>query len=167
MKYILLGILLIPVLCFSQRLTVNEVDKFNKLHRLQTSNVRLKTGMLAYIRSAIDSDKNAFYYIKLFGSVPTPDVIGSGDRLIFLLENDSTVTVYSTGVQSYEISPKMYYHQYRATEEDIETLAKNNIKSIRKYGTDGYIDVEIPGKNQGDLKDAAILILKAVKKITE
>lgn len=161
MKYTLLLFILIPSLAFGQKLSVNEIDKFTKDHRLQTSNIRLKTGMLAYIRTVSHADpKSTSYFIKLFGSTPAPDVIGENDRLLFLLDNDSTVTGYSTGFQSYQISPKMYYHQYRITESDLRSLSSHNLKSIRKYGSGGYSDVEIPERNQGELKDAAAIILK-------
>jgi hypothetical protein len=170
MKKILIPFILIPALSFGQKLAVNEIDKFNKAHKLQTSNVRLKNGMLCYIRtftSSLDIKLDTtFYYITFFGTLPAPDVIGTDDRLIFLLENDSTITIYSTGIQGseYRSGVRMYNHQYKAQGTDIVTLSKENVKSIRKYGTRGYVDLDIPKKNQDEFKSAASLIVNELKK---
>ena len=113
-------IFLIPSLSFGQKLIQNETDKFNKAHRLKTSNIRLKPGMISYIRtltiSAQTEPDATYYYIIFFGTTPAPDVIGSDDKLIFLLENDTTITVYSTGIQGteYRSGVRMYNHQYKA-----------------------------------------------------
>jgi len=168
MRYTLL-LLIIFSACTAnaQKFEKNETDKFTNAKRLTTSNVRLKTGMLAFLTTYTE-DEFTFYYITLFGSVPEARVIGTDERVIFLLDNDSTVTGYSTGIQSYDIGMgthgKMYRHQYKLQESDIKLLAEHDIKSIRKYGGDIYADVDIPEKNQGDIKKLAKMVLQELSK---
>jgi hypothetical protein len=139
---------------------VNEVDKFTKQKRLETADVTLKAklmeGLAARIRTV---DSTVFVIISGYGSGAA--VIGEADKAIFLLDDETTVTGYSTGIQSYDIgSRNTYSHQYRIYRADLETLAKHDVKSIRKYTVKGYYDLDIPEKNRGEIKGIASLIVK-------
>jgi hypothetical protein len=96
------------------------------------------------------------------------DVIGNKDQIIFLLDNDSTVICVSTGIQDYEIdvsshiSSKSYLHQYFISIDDIKKLAAHKLKSIRKDGARGYVDIDVKGKNSDNLTKEAIPFLKAL-----
>lgn len=169
MKYILIiSLFLISFIANSQKLIQNETDKFTKYHRLKTSNQRLKQGMLFYIRSVTDTVGDNFYFITFFGTVPSPDVVGTDDEMIFLLDNDNTVTIYPTDIQGSELNAGtlMYRHQYKLGESDIKTLSEHNIKSIRRFASRGYVDIDLGKVNQGDIKAAAKLILKELGKLT-
>lgn len=161
MKQLLLFTLLIPSIGFGQKLIVNETDKFNKSHKLKTSDVKLKYGLHAYMRSAGYPD-TTYYFIILHGFGRGADVIGENEKAIFLLDDDTTITVYSTGFQSYEISKydNRFNHQYQAVKSDIEALASKTVKSIRKYGSDHYNDFDLLKSNSDDLKKLATLILE-------
>jgi hypothetical protein len=166
MRQILFGLFLICALfANSQKLVKNEVDKFTKAQRLQTSNVRLKSGMLFYIRTYTTPENGTNYYITFFGSTPSPDVVGTEDKLTFLLENDSTVNIYPTDIQGteYTAGVSMYRHQYELTESDIKALAENDVKSIRMYASRGYNDIDLRGDKEDEIKKAARLILKELK----
>jgi hypothetical protein len=163
--FFLLSLLFCFTISFSQKLKVNETDKFTKQRRLQTDEIKMKVKMfdvvLLYLR-AVDQST----YITIWGTGEGADVIGDGDQAIFLLDNDSTVTVYSTGVQDYTIGQNgdSYRHQYRITGEDIKKLSEHGIKSIRKYGAGGYIDINIPDKKQDAFIKTAALFLSELNK---
>jgi hypothetical protein len=168
MKYILIGLFLIPTICYCQKIVQNEKDKFNKGHRLKTSDVKLKYGLHSYLRTVSFEDPKLNYcYLTLFGFGKGAQVIGEDEKAVFLLDNDSTITVYSTGLQSYEISKydNRFTHQYKMEESDLSAFAEHNIKSIRKYGTDSYVDFDIIESNAKDFKKAAQLILKELEKL--
>jgi hypothetical protein len=150
---------------FSQKIIQSEIDKFTKQKRIKTSDEWLKNrlveGIAVYIRSV---DTTAF--INLNGYGPGADVIGSSDPAIFLLNNDSTVEVFPTGIQSYDIGStyKTYSHQYYISISQIETLSRFDVKSVRKYGSDHYVDIEIPEKHQDQIKKLSLLFLAEYRK---
>jgi hypothetical protein len=156
--------LLISVACFSQKLKVDEVDKFTKQKRLETEEVKMNNktfeGFYLYLR-AVDT----ITYITISGYGQGADVIGQDDQALFLLDDNSTVTVLSTGIQDYTIGQysKSYHHQYRINVDDIQTLADHSIKSVRKYGAGGYVDMDVPEKKQESFKKTAALFLSKLK----
>jgi hypothetical protein len=161
MRYALAVILLIFCLTSSaQKLTENQIDKFTKQKRLQTSEVLLKgkltEGMYIRFRS-VDSS----LFATLIGYGVGVGVIGEKDQAIFLLDNDETVTIYSTGIQSYDVGQygSSYRHQYSISLNDLKILSQHNVKSVRKYTSKGYGDIDVPEKNQGNVKKIALLIL--------
>ena len=156
-----------PLISKGQKITVDEFDKFLHFRRVETSPVWLKQGLSngigVYFRSADSS-----YFITLKGYGEGADVIGSDDKLIFLLGNDSTITIKSTGIQDYEIgmgnSPNYYTHQYSIQLEEIREMQIHTIKSIRKYGGGGYTDIDLPQKNHAKVKPLAELFLNTLSK---
>jgi hypothetical protein len=167
MKYILFSLFLVSNICYCQKIVQNEVDKFNKSHRLKTSDVKLKYGLHAHFRTVSTSeDSENFCYVTLWGFGKGADVIGDKEKAVFLLDNDSTITAYSTEMQSYEISryDNRFYHQYNISEDDLRVLGGHMVKSIRKYGVGGYVDYDIIEGSSKDFKRAAELILKELDK---
>lgn len=160
----LLSIILSPTLFNGQSFIQNEVDKFTKQKRLKTSEERLyakgSKSLHVYLRS-VDS----IYFITVTGIGPGADVIGESDEMIFLLSNDETVTVYPTGVQSYTVGQytNSFKHQYYITRHDIEQLSRHKLKSIRKYGSGHYNDLEIPEKNSDVVMKLCELMIKEIE----
>src|SRR5258705_13426983 len=122
-------LLLLPIFSYSQKIRVNEIDKFTKQRRIETT--------VAVAKMAIGCNVGFYYrsvdttlFINVTGSGCAVGVIGTDDPFIFLLDNDSTVTVYSKGIQDYKISydntlgtSKYYTHEYYIKKSDIEKLA--------------------------------------------
>ena len=69
-------------------------------------------------------------------------VIGADSEFIFLLDNDSTVSLKSKGVQGCEVGDgkKWATHEYYITLDNLTQLLLHKTKSIRKYLSDGYVD---------------------------
>lgn len=160
MRTILILSLFLSSSAFAQKLKVNEADKFTKQKRLQTENTTLKNklneGLSVSLRS-VDSS----LYITLYGYGKGIGVIGDGDKAIFLLDDGSTVTSYSTGIQTYNVSTgtSTYKHQYSISKDDVILLSKKDVKSIRKYMSDGYVDIDIPEKHQDEIRKLAALLI--------
>lgn len=142
-----------------------EIDKFTKAKRVQTNYITLKMeltrGYAAKLRSVGDS-----YYITFRGAIGV-GVVGPDDATIFLLDNDSTIKVYPTSIQSYEIDVKYgnyYTHQYKILEEDLVQLSQHDLKSIRRYYDDHYTDIDLNDKRKDSMKELAIKFLEEIKK---
>lgn len=152
---------------YGQRIEKSEIDKFTKQRRIETTLVNLKNtlfeGLWIYVRSV---DSSIFFI--LGGRGNAADVIGSEDKAIFLLDNDSTVTIKPTGIQSYDIglgtAPNSYKHQYYISSSQLTILSRHNVKSIRKYGAGGYVDIDIPSKHQDEIRNTAVICLNEYQK---
>jgi hypothetical protein len=153
-------LLLLPCLSFAQKLKVHEIDKFTNQKRLETERVWLihfSDGLSISFRS-VDST----CFVKFYGYGKGTNVIGEDDKLIFLLDDGTTLSVFPTGLQDYDVNvgTSTYNHQYSISIADLALLSKHNIKSIRKYTSRGYSDFSIPEKKQDEPKKLATLLLK-------
>ncbi len=163
MKKIVLILLLGPSIAFCQKIKVNEIDKFIKQRRIETEPSVLKNGVnigLSITLKYVGSN----YFVLLTGHGTGAGTIGTDDQVIFLLNNDSTVTIQSIGIQSYEIKDQnTYKHQYKISLRDLETLSRHTLKSLRKYNFKDYVNIDIDSKNQDQLKNLSALFLKELK----
>jgi hypothetical protein len=149
----------------AQKIKKSEIDKFTKEKRIETSDVILKLGMSQSMGARIRSVGNS-YFIIFSGTGPGSGVIGSDDTMLFLLDNDSTITVKSTGIQDYQIYKynSSYSHQYSIDPSQIQTISQHRVKSLRKYTAKGYIDFDLPEKKQGELEELCKVFLVELNK---
>lgn len=142
------------------KLEVNEIDKFTKQKRLETSEYDIVYTDQTRLAVAIRTVGNS-YFIIFAGFGHGPEIIGLQGVAVLLLENDSTITLKSTGSQIYTTtySTKSYKHQYYLTSDDLKKISANKCVSVRRYGLDGYVDIDIPVDRQERIKEAAALIL--------
>lgn len=155
-------LLLIPILSYSQKLKI-ELDKFTNQKRLETPTVTLKaraTQGLAINFRSVDS----LVYVILYGYGDGTGTISNGEEAIFLLDDGTTIKVYSTGIQSFDVgkSQNTYQHQYKIQIGDLQKLSLHDLKSIRKYTTKNYSDIDIPAKHSGEVGKLAKLILEGL-----
>jgi len=153
MKYFILLLMFSPLYLFSQKIKVNEYDKFLKKRRVESIPLTIKTDAkmkMAVSFSAIGSS----FYLQLSGAGVGAYVIGEDDKLILLLDNDSTIIIKSTGLQTYDVTktPSTYKHEYGLTLEDVEKLTKHNLQALRKYHANEFEDVYVPRENYDKVK---------------
>ena len=121
----------------------------------------LSCGLGFTIRSV---DKNIF--INVLGLSCAVGVIGDKEKCLLLLNNDTAVTVYSTGIQSYDTRPSQYgssqsyNHQYSITLEDLNTLANSELTTVRRYYNNNYSDIEVPSKANKKLQKLVKVFLE-------
>lgn len=159
MKYIII-LMLLPCAALSQRIVKNEIDPFNKERRIETNYVYLKMGMVQFVSTKYRSVGDACYML-FKGGYWGAGVIGEGDSFIFLLDNDSTVTIQPTDIQATDLD-NHYTHQYHISKDQIQLLASRKVKSIRKYYSSSYADMELPEKNQNKLRELSSLFLQSL-----
>jgi len=166
----LLLFLLLPVFSFSQKIKVNEIDKFTKQKRIETTVSFARQGLncgIGFSFRSVDST----YFINVIGYGCAVGVVGKDETFIFLLSDSSTVTVLSKGIQSYTIasggtfSRDTYEHEYYITIPDIEKLSKAKVVSVRAYYNSNYSDIDFKeAKQQVVLMKLSDVFLKELKK---
>ncbi|MFN2438338.1 MAG: energy transducer TonB [Chitinophagaceae bacterium] len=105
------------------------------------------------------------FYLQLTGSGLGANVLGEDDQLILLLENDSTITLKSTGLQTYDVSkiPNTYKHEYTFSLADLEKLSQHDLRALRKYRAQDFDDVYIPKENYDKIKKLSSLFIEEFK----
>ena len=154
--------LLIPFFGLAQKIKVNEYDKFLKQRRIETSSATLKSG--ANVGMSVSFKSLGQNYIAvLTGYGEAASTIGLDDQTIFLLDNDSTIIIKSTGVQVYEVGmpgkQNTYQHEYAISLPALEAFTKHDIKSVRKYTFKGFVNIDVVPKNQDALKKLSTVFL--------
>jgi hypothetical protein len=166
MKNIILSLaFLTPFFISAQKIT-SEFDKFLKEKRVETGWCSVRPTLKAPLSIKLRAVGIHSYFVTISGANYGANVIGSDATIIFLLDDQSTLTAKSTGIQSYDIGEysKSYRHQYTISREDLDKLAIHDLKSIRKSDTDTYFDFDIESKNGTKLKNLIVKFLKDVDK---
>jgi len=101
MKYLFLGLIL-PFNSIAQQIAVNEIDRFTKQRIIKTSVVPLTSTSTEELTLQLRAEGTKLYVL-LTGHGRGATTIGVDDKALFLLANDSVLSVQSTGVQSFEI----------------------------------------------------------------
>lgn len=167
-RFIVFGFILASISSFSQKIEVNEIDKFTKQRRVETNGETLTSGLGSGLSVKLRAvDNTCFITLKGYGK--GADVIGRNDKVILLFSNDSTISGFSTGIQDYKIeqtqfgSVKSFSHQYEIPISELAKASKLELKSIRKYGTDTYVDIDIPSRNKEKLAKLSGLFVAVLR----
>ena len=90
-------------------------------------------------------------FLNLTGTATQSSLIGTGDKLIFLADNDTTVDAISPEIQqSKYVSDGVYTldFSYSLTLEQLKEFCRYNFKSFRIYTTEGYLEKGIKPDNE-------------------
>lgn len=158
--------LIAPFLSFSQGVKANTYDKFLKKQRVEMEPVWM-TGLgakskLSFTYTAIGTG----LFLDMSGTGWGTTTIDKGDEFILLFSNDSTITLRSGSLQSFEpgLTQNTYKHQYQLGIKDLETISKFDLSSVRKYSFKTFADLQIPKDNAARIKKQASLFLSELKK---
>ncbi|NTS43476.1 hypothetical protein HRG84_21540 [Flavisolibacter sp. BT320] len=82
------------------------------------------------------------WFLRLTGTGRSAHTINTDDPVIFLLQNDSTVTLRATAVQGFDDldSTRSYRHEYSVQQQDLEMLSRSRVQAVRKYTVIGFDD---------------------------
>jgi TonB family protein len=105
-------------------------------------------------------------YVQLTGTGVGANIVNADDKVIFLLENDSTVTAQSKGYQNYDVglSVNSYKHNYLLSFADLEKLSKYNLHALRKYHAQQFDDIFIPKSNTEQVRKLSTVFIEELKK---
>ena len=157
--------MLFPVLCFGQGVKVSLYDNFIKKHRIELEPVLLHSatnGKLSVTFSSAASD----LFLQVSGTEWGAATINDGDAMIFLFTNDSTVTVKSTGLQSFEsgLNKNTYKHQYALSIDHLKAFSEFELAAVRKYSFTDFFDLQIQKSFRSKLQKSCELFLEELKK---
>lgn len=88
-------------------------------------------------------------------TVFSPTSINEGDNFMIIAENDSIISLSSIDYSNanYQGGAWSLIGQYAITEEQLSYLTQVQIKSIRVYTSEGYIESEIKEKHALKFRD--------------
>ncbi len=145
-------IMLCNAACSSPKITVDRTDAFSGQQIRRTNSVEITAifngspfGAVGHIRVVGDT---RMLYIRF-----TDDerfAIGEGAELLFKLDNDSIITLYSMERSFAKHERVGDTHQYALEtlylipDDALETFQQHNIAVIRFYANDGYREWEVP-----------------------
>lgn len=164
MKRFFFLLLLAPLLSAAQKIKMNSYDKFIQKRRVESFPVTVKTApdvKLSLAFYALDS----VVHLRLSGSGTGTNSIGLDHNVIFLFDDESTLTVKPIGLQTFEIgaTEDTYKHDYFISLSDLDKLRLHNLEGIRKYHSKGYNDIYIPKENTTKVKKLTALFLEEYK----
>lgn len=166
-------IVFLSINCFGQKLAENKVDEFTKASVKRTSwELLTKKGIYSNVRLSYIDDRRYLDikfmqsgYIGFGGSIFS---IRDGENISFKMSNDSIINlsvpkyeiacsgcgaVGLIGLQAYGIGINIPLN-----DSIIAVLSSTPVVKIRIYTTDGYIEADVPAKNQDLLKKEFALL---------
>ncbi len=166
MKKAFVILLLLPVGCWAQTIIFNGQDTTVKQKRIEISPLKL----LSTSKTKMDISLGAIGaspYLRLSGSGTGTNIINEGDKVIFRLDNDSTVEVQSDILQMYDVEgvSSTYRHTYKLSLADLAKLTRHNLKRLRKYHAQEFDDIAVPVESGRQLKIFSGLLLEELRKM--
>lgn len=165
MKRTVLLLMLLPLLALAQKVKINEYDKFIRQRRIEMEPVALMASSGASISLTYHCIGSTFYVL-LSGHGWGVSSVSAESDLIFLLANDSTVSVRSTGVQMYEIGMphNTFRHKYFISLADIGALSRHEVLGIRKYAVQDFAEMKVATSYAGPVKKLSSMFIQELKK---
>lgn len=181
MKHILLAISVFAgITCFAQSIERSEIDKFTGQKRVETDNVTIYGALIGaeLIKTtlrAVDNDYVLVFTgysnnINIMNKDKGVGAVTKDEKLILLLDDNSTVTATSIGNQNYHLVSsaqnidQMYIYQYRIAKEDVAKLAGKSVKSIRLYFENSYRDLDVKDRNAEKFKSMCTVFNAEINK---
>lgn len=154
-----------PVLCFSQSVKVNLYDNFIKKHRIELAPVTIHSSSNTKLAVSFSSTE-ASLFLQTSGSGWGATTIDDGNEMIFLFTNDSTVTLKSAGLQTFEpgLNRSTYKHQYVLNFEDLKAFSTYELAGIRKYSFKDFADIQIQKEHRGKLQKSGLVFMGELTK---
>ena len=166
MRYLFTVLLLLPLLLPAQKLKGVSYNK-SKQKIIETFGLSVKESNSAVTTLKLKSVGPGLYaYLAGYGLGVSN--ISAQDQAVLLLENDSAITLTSTGKQSYWFRDKglnSYQHRYFISRNDLEALSQYKLKGIRKSAGDDYTYISVPARYQERTKKLSKLFLRYLPKV--
>ncbi|HEY0054004.1 MAG TPA: hypothetical protein VGB63_01500 [Pedobacter sp.] len=165
MAALYITLLLLPVVSFTQMVKTNEnniVVKQSKVEVEPTIIFSKGSNKMTLTFISIDSAM----YVEISGSNLGSSTVDKNDPAVFTLANDKKVVVKSIGLQSFQpdLKGNSYEHKYLINYQDLIALSEYNLKSVRKYMFDDFIDIDVTGEKANQLKKQSQLFAQRLKK---
>lgn len=152
---------------YSQAIKSIEIDKFTGKKRIHTEQVLLKSGFSQVCNISFRS-VDTLIFLNLSGTWGV-GVVGENDPLTLLFDDSTTIKVYPTSIQSYDVGygkyeQNSYSHQYFVTVSDMKVISVKPIVSARRVFSSYYTDADVKPKNAKKIMSMAGLLLNEILK---
>ena len=165
-KQIFVLLVFLPLSSGAQKILIDEKNTDPNKRKIEISPLRLvstsKTKMSLSLGTVGPS-----IYLRLSGSGTGTNIVNVGDKVIFHLDNDSTVTVQSSVLQTYDVEEitSTYQHRYNLSYADLAKFSRHNLKRLTKYHADGFDEFDIPNQSGRQIKNFSSLLIDELKKL--
>lgn len=162
---LLMFVMLLPLAGLAQKILIDQQDSTANQRRIELAPLKLVSTSKTKLNFSLGTVGSSIY-IRITGSGAGTNIVNLGDKLLMYLENDSTLTVPSPKLQTYDVEEitTTYDHTYTISPAALARLSKNNLKRIRKYHADGYNDVNVSNQNGRQVKSSSEFFLEELKK---
>lgn len=157
--------LLMPALCIAQTVKVSQYDNFIKKYRIEIEPVVVQSSPGAKVSLSLSAAGTGLF-LQISGSGWGAATIDDGNEMILLFSNDSTVTVTSTGLQSFEtgLRQSAYKHQYVISPAGLQALSNYELIGIRKYSFRDFVDLTVPVESRARAQKLSAVFLSELKR---
>ena len=161
MKNLLLVLLLLPAICFAQKIQVSRYDQATKQYIIETSNVQVKADLDDIFGFKILSQDTSIVLLAN-GVGGTARNISNGDPLVFIFSRRDSAVCTAMGDQGYKKGSfaDNYVHSYNISKSELMKLQRFPIESVRMYTATGSMDIEVKPKRSELLKELAQVFLE-------
>ena len=164
-KQIFVLLVLLPISSGAQKILIAEQNTDLNKRKIEISPLRLVSTSKTQMSLSLGTVGPSIY-LRLSGSGTGTNIVNVGDKVIFHLDNDSTVTVQSSVLQTYDVEEitSTYQHSYNLSYADLAKFSRHNLKRLRKYHADGFDDINIPNQSGRQVKSFSSLLIDELKK---
>jgi hypothetical protein len=172
MRALLLLIILAPTFTLSQKLKINEFDRFTKQRHIELEPLLILSSPKANVYMTYNAIGSTLT-VQFSGFGWGAFTIDPGEEAIFLFSNDTTITVKSVALQTYEIAltslQNTYKHSYFIKPVDIKFMAEHDLIGIRKYSSGTHADMKLTKERAERIKRLSALFLEELRiaKVTQ
>lgn len=162
-KTILLLLAVLPLAAISQKIKVNNYDKFVKQRVIETSTSNLKYGRTAGMFISLKAvDDDYFAVVKGYGLGNTSG--NSKDEITFMLEGNEMLTLTAAKEPYFDAGKTgLYIYEYPLTANDLQLLSNHALKAVKKEAGNA-ISLTVPPAKQTETKKLSNLLLKELPK---
>ena len=166
MRFLLVAFIVLPFLSPAQKIkSIGNTKSGQKVIETYALSLKETKSTVTTLRfRSVGSN----YYAFISGSGLGVSTISPQDQVVFIMDNDSTVTLTSTGRQAWwyrDSGLNSYQHRYTIRRNDLEALAQGKLKAIRKSAGDDYTYISIAPRFQERAKRLSALFVKYLPKI--
>jgi TonB family protein len=164
-KHAFVIVLLLPFSCWAQKIITDEQDNNSNQRKIELSQLKLVSTAKTKMNFSLGSIGHSIY-LRLSGSGTGAEIVNVGDKVIFHLDNDSTVTVQSESLQTYDVEgiTSTYNHIYNLSPDGLRKLSNHNLKRLRKYHAEEFDEIVIPNQSGRQVKNSSKFFFEELKK---
>jgi TonB family protein len=164
-KHAFVIVLLLPFSCWAQKIITDEQDNNSNQRKIEISQLKLVSTAKTKMNFSLGSIGHSIY-LRLSGSGTGAEIVNVGDKVIFHLDNDSTITVQSESLQTYDVEgiTSTYNHIYNLSPDGLRKLSNHNLKRLRKYHAEEFDEIVIPNQSGRQVKNSSKFFFEELKK---